>query len=255
MAPTTSSETPTTTPKLPKLEKFAGAKTKIKVSSWLSLFEVVARTMKATTNQEKLTLLMEYVEGEALQWYADDIAAVIETADWTASTILMKNRFGDRTIDPVLAAQRRKFNAKTDTIQSYYDDKMYHLRKTRLEESSMAELLTDGMPHYYRTPLIASNVTNTADWLNRAVRLESSFSTRPQFNEQPIGSRPISVHMADRRPKKTPKTPPGPCQICTKLGKANEMHWHSDCPNKKNKSTHTETPRDTIEACSIVSKN
>lgn len=232
--------TPVTTPKLPKLEKFAGIKSHIKVASWITLFEVVARTANKTTDADKTGLLIEYLEGEALQWYADEVAANIDTAAWVDSMAKMKTRFGERTIDPVLAAHRRKFNNKTDTVQSYFEDKMYHLRKTKLEESSMAELLTDGMPHYYRTPLIASNVTSSSDWLNKAVRLESSFSSRPALNEQP-GHKAISVNMADRKPKKTNKPPPGPCKICSKIGKENEMHWHSDCPNRKPKTPNGES--------------
>lgn len=243
--------------KKPQLQRFSGMKSQIKVSSWLSLFEVAAKTLKITDDPGKIGLLMEYLEGEALQWYADELAPNMETLTWTTANDRMKNRFGERTIDPVLAAQRRRFTPKVDSVQSYFEDKMFHLRKTKLEEPSMAELLTDGMPHYFRTPLIAANVSNTSDWLNRAVRLESSFSTRTPFQESIQGPRQVSVNMVDKRPNKPNKPPPGPCKICSKLGKTNELHWHSDCPNKKPKQqqSHSDGPTATMEALTAFSKN
>lgn len=246
--------------KAPKLQKFAGAKSKIKISSWLSLFEVVASKMASTTDSDKSTLLMEYLEEDALQWFADDVAPTLATIKWSDVTEAIKNRFGDRTVDPVLAAQRRRL-LKTENVQSYFDEKMYHLRKTGLRDPSMAEMLTDGMPGIYRTPLISASIKTTAEWLTIAVRLESSFSTYKPFNADNRTPHPISVNMADdsKRPfKKKSNKPSQPCRFCQKNGKT-EYHWHADCPIRPPKKDSQQSESGPLagvhEVVNTISKN
>lgn len=249
----------------PKLQKFNGATSKIKIDSWLNLFNVLATGLEVTADTPKVTLLMEYVEDEALQYYADEIAADIATITWTQVTDKMKKRFGERTIDPVLAASRRKWQRGTETVQQYYEEKMHLLRKTGLREASMAEVLTDGMPFGFRNPLIAAGVTTTSDWLNMAVRLESSFDSGPFRGDRPP---PKAVAaMADGHPRQkkpfTKRQPPAACKICQSMGKT-EMHWHSDCPNRKprpqqnNNSVAAATNQDSLsgfESVNAVSLN
>lgn len=244
--------------KAPKLQRFSGAKSKIKISSWIALFEVICNKMKVTTDSDKVILLMEYLEEEALQWFADEIATNLDTIKWDETVEAIKKRFGDRTIDPVLAAQRRRLQ-KTETVQAYFEDKMYHLRKTGLQESSMAEMLTDGMPPHYRIPLIAATIFNTSDWLSKAVRLESSFGTYKPMNQDTNQQRPITVNMVeDKKGKKSKKQPSEPCRYCKKQNKT-EYHWHADCPIWPPRQTPTQNENGPLagnhEVIATVQKN
>lgn len=244
----------------PKLQKFAGVKSKIKISSWLSLFDVLATGLEVTDDPKKIALLMEYLEDEALQFFADDIADHLNTLTWLVVKERMNKRFGERTIDPVLAASRRRWNKGHETVQEYYEDKMYLLRKTGLAEASMAEVLTDGMPFGFRNNLIAATIINTSDWLSKAVRLESSFNSNPKVDHQrPIAAVAASQPSFKSKPK-SKRPPPGPCKYCKSLGKSNEQanHWQSDCRNKP-QGTQTNAVEshdvDHHEANSMVSLN
>jgi hypothetical protein len=252
---------PATTP-TSRLQRYSGQKSKIKIDSWLALFGVVAVAQKADTDQKKLALLMDFLDDEALQWYADNVAPQIDTLTFAAVKTAMTKRFGQLTIDPVLAAQRRRLQ-KGETVQQYYEDKMYLLRQTGLKEESMAEILTDGMPHFYRTPLIASTIVSVHDWLNKAVRLESSFSTRPEkeFPARNPGTHPVAAQADTAHPKAKPKSksknkPSSACRFCQAQGKT-EFHWHSDCPirNSGRRSETAANMDDETEVISVVTKN
>lgn len=234
----------------PKLQKFNGVKSKIKIASWISLFEVVAVGQQVTENKKKTAMLMEYLEDEALQFFADDIALHIETVEWTTVKTKLIKRFGEHTIDPVLAASRRRWNRGQETVQEYYEDKMFHLRKTGLSDSSMAEVLTDGMPFGFRNNLISATVASPSEWLSKAVRLESSFSTAPK-TEHPRAIAAMAHGMPRKDTKKSKRPPPGPCRFCKTLGKTDQEanHWQSDCRNKPQSSNQSsQRHNQTVEA-------
>lgn len=243
----------------PKFQRFAGAKTKIKISSWITLFEVLAAGKDITVDKKKIAFLMEYLEDEALQFFADEIAPSLDTITWSDVKANMTTRFGERTIDPVLAASRRHWKKGQETVQEYYEDKMFFLRKTGLSETSMAEVLTDGMPFGIRNNLIAASVTKTSEWLSKAVRLESSFSSNPRTEP----TRAVAaMGTAYKKPKGKPKRPPpGPCKYCKGLGKTDPEanHWQSDCRNKplgiRQHTNHVETMNGEHEVNSAVSLN
>lgn len=228
----------TTNNSKPKLQKFNGAKSKIKIASWTSLFEVVAVGQGITDDPKKVALLMEYLEDEALQFFADDVAPDIATVTWTSVKAKLIKRFGEQTIDPVLAASRRRWNRGQETVQEYFEDKMFHLRRTGLADSSMAEVLTDGMPFSFRNNLISATIETPSEWLSKAVRLESSFSVAPKTDHpKAIAAMANGTYRKDNKKPKRP--PPGPCKICKNLGKPDteSMHWHSDCRNKSQQSS------------------
>lgn len=246
----------------PKLQKFSGVKSKIKITSWLSLFEVVAVGQEITEDKGKAVLLMEYLEDEALQFFADEIAANIATITWVSVSDKLTKRFGEHTIDPVLAASRRHWKRGQETVQEYYEDKMYLLRKTGLSDASMAEVLTDGMPFAFRNNLISATITTPSEWLSKAVRLESSFSTNPRSDHtKPVAAMASDGHRRDK--PKSKRQPPGPCKYCKAIGRTDQQanHWQSDCKNKpqQKESTNGQTNKDGLtgdhEALSGVSLN
>lgn len=246
----------------PKFQRFAGAKSKIKISSWLSLFEVLATRQEITDDKKKICFLMEYLEDEALQFYADEVAPKLDTITWVQTKTAITTRFGERTIDPVLAASRRRWNRGHENVQEYYEEKMFLLRKTGLSEASMAEVLTDGMPFGFRNNLISATITDTSEWLNKAVRLESSFGTQPKSEPRAIAA--MAAMGSNFKPQaqrfKSKRPPPGPCKFCKSLGKSDpeSNHWQSDCKNKpagtRPQANHMESSGD-HEAHSAVSLN
>lgn len=246
----------------PQFQRFAGAKTKVKISSWLSLFEVLAVGQDLADDKKKIAFLMAYLEDEALQFFADDIATKLDTITWTQVKEALTNRFGERTIDPVLAASRRHWKKGQESVQEYYEEKMFLLRKTGLAEASMAEVLTDGMPFGFRNNLIASTVTTTSDWLSKAVRLESSFNTNPRSDHpRPIAALVNSGTQKAKDQRKQKRPPPGPCRFCKALGKSDpdSNHWQSDCRNKPQRSgtysNHVESSNGEQDANSGASLN
>lgn len=233
----------------PKLQKFNGTKSKIKIASWVSLFEVVAVGQEITEDKKKIALLLEYLEDEALQFFADDVAPDIATTTWTLVKTKLTKRFGEQTIDPVLAASRRRWNRGQESVQDYFDDKMYHLRKTGLSDASMAEVLTDGMPFGFRNNLISATVATPSEWLSKAVRLESSFSTAPKADHPKAIAAVANGSFRKQNQKK--RQPPAPCKFCKTLGKtdAESMHWHSDCRNRPQSSNQSSfQQKQTVEA-------
>lgn len=257
-----SSSSSTKSSSKPKFQRFSGPKTKIKITSWLSLFDVLALGQDITIEKKKISFLMEYLEDEALQFFADEIATKLDTITWTEVKTALTTRFGERTIDPVLAASRRRWNKGQESVQDYYEDKMYLLRKTGLAEASMAEVLTDGMPFSFRNNLIAATITTTSDWLSKAVRLESSFNLNPR-SEHPraVAAMADSHNGKPKYQNKGKRPPPGPCKYCKAKGKADHqsMHWQSDCRDKpsgpRTMVNHSETGEDDHQVNSAVHLN
>lgn len=215
----------------------------IKVGSWLNLFEVVANTQKADTDQKKVALLMSYLGKDALQWYADEVAPCCMTVTWAKVKQDMEERFGQTIASPVLTAQQRRL-LKTETVQAYHTEKMRILRKTKLEEADMIALLTDGLPRHYQQSMIAARIKSTNDWLAIAIKLESAFGPynprlRDANNAQhPTIQQTVEVHKATvDKPHAAcgqKKKPFKPCYYCKKIGKT-EWHWHSECPHAPQK--------------------
>lgn len=220
--------------------RYTGECTKIKVGAWLQLFEVVIKSKKLDTDEAKVTLLMSYLDKEALQWFAEDIVSKLDDITWEACKLAMIQRFDQQIVEPVLAAQRRRLQ-RGETVKDYHEAKMVFLRASGLNQHSMCDLLTDGMPFSFRTPLIAAKVLETKDWLSIAVQLESSFGSR--FNSgstsQGLGGQQlvaVNANFTDEpasrnKQFKSKKKPPSPCMHCKTKGKV-EWHWNSDCPDK-----------------------
>jgi hypothetical protein len=127
-------------------------KNKILVSNWLNLFEVVVS--KVTDDKDKIVKLMSYMDDDALEFYANKVAPYLSSLTWAQTRGLFEKHFGTSTITPIVAVTRRRLT-KSDTIKSYYDDKMAYLEKTGLSEEHMADHLTEGLPENYKSHFYA----------------------------------------------------------------------------------------------------
>lgn len=213
-----------------KLDKYTGSDTSITADRWISLFDVVVSSI--TSDYQRVQLLMEYLRGEALHWYADEIAPFITTISYKETKNKFIERFGFVVVDPVIAAQKRRLQ-KGESIQDYFNSKMQFLRRSTLTQQSIAAQLTDGTPHFYRTPLISADIKDANHWLRKALELEESF--RPYSTKRKPDYKHQNHFTKTNQATSTSKTeakPPSPCKLCQSLGKL-EWHWHRDCPRRK----------------------
>lgn len=223
----------------PSLARFTGDDilNGIKVSSWLNLFEVVAVNRGSSTDQQKIALLMNYLDKDALQWYADEVAPELTTLEWLTVKQKMVQRFGESQISPIIAASRKTLDSRKESVLSYYTEKMRLMRKTGITESEMVDLLTDGSPKFWQPALIASQPANPSAWLSVATKMETSFKrttvhgsgfTNPIPTAQTAQVFVSNSGNSKTGTKKGPKRPHKPCQFCLKEGRQ-EFHWHSEC--------------------------
>ena len=155
-----------------RIATFSGTEQNVRIDSWLSLFELVS---DGKADRERLILLMQYLTGEAINWFATDICPFIDTLTWRDAKNKMTQRFGTPLVHPIIEAQKRVLT-RADNVQKYFDAKMSLLRRANLPESAMVALLTDGMPLQYRPTLIGSQASTSLAWLAIALQLESSYS-------------------------------------------------------------------------------
>jgi hypothetical protein len=216
------------------LDRFTGNDRVVKVDLWVNLFELV---VAGKPDNERLMTLMRYLSGEALNWFATDVAADIGHLTWNEAKARLIARFGTPTIHPMIEAQKRILS-RADTVQSYYDAKMRLIRLARLSDDVAIAMLTDGMPGYYKPALISANITTPIVWLTKALQLEAVYR-RPQVFADRRQPQAV-VHYADntarpdnqRQPRREAKKPPAPCRFCTERGQTS-WHWHRDCPNRR----------------------
>jgi len=212
------------------LERYSGRQDEIRLSSWLNLYNVIT---DGKSDKDKVTLLMRYLKGEALAWYADEITKDPKIS-WDECSVQMLSRFGEPLVRPLVAAQRRIFS-RQDTVQKYFDEKMRLLRQCDLDDTDIVSQLTEGMPMSYRTSLIVAQPSAAVQWLTVALQLEQSYAkysprTTPQTN---FMSKPgFNNNKKPFMDKQPARKPPTACKICEKLNKPNQWHWHSDCPNR-----------------------
>ena len=229
----------TTTKKHIKLEPFNG-KNSIEAKHWLNLFEVVGVQLNLSTDQEKVTKLMSYLQDDALAFYAQRIAPTITTITWAEVRTLIEKRFGTPEVSAIVASSHRRLR-KTESVKEYFDEKMKLLDKTSLTEPEKCDVLTDGVYDEFKKLLITAIITSTEDWLQRALRVEmslnrKSFSSdsqfKPHFNANP-NHKSFQLNTNTGRNTRTNQLAPYPCRYCQDHGKE-EYHWHSECPIKAN---------------------
>jgi hypothetical protein len=239
---TTSTTTTASEPSRLLLDRFNGCDTVVKVDLWVNLFELV---VTGREDRERLITLMRYLSGEALNWFATDIAPNVDTLTWPQTKALLIARFGTPTVHPIIAAQKRVMT-RGDTVQSYYEAKMRLIRLAKQGDDVAISMLTDGMPSIYQPPLITATILTHVDWLTKALQLEAVYKrqqdVRDRRQQYATDRRPNAVaHMAEtsqafdrkRKPQRNDgKKPPTPCRFCTERGLGQHWHWHRDCPSK-----------------------
>lgn len=225
------------------MSRYKGESSKVKIKAWVAVFE---STFTDKNDQEKIRLLGQYLEDEALTWFAEEILTP-RVQQWVAAKKILEDRFDATHVRPIVAAKDRFLN-KDESINDYYNEKMRLLRQTGLIDLDIVALLTEGLPQYYRTPLISGSPSLPTSWLSLALQLEKSFKRnqvarftgqmRPNGSYPSFGNaqQPQQVHHVaeNKGNKKSERKPPQPCKICKRRENKEAWHWHSECPNKEN---------------------
>lgn len=231
------------------MSRYKGESSKVKIKAWTAVFE---NTFQHKDDAEKIRLMGQYLEDEALTWFAEEI---LERGikDWVAARKVLEDRFDATHVRPIVAAKDRLLGSD-EKINDYYNEKMRLLRQTGLADLDMVALLTEGLPQYYRTPLISGSPSTPTAWLTLALQLEKSFKRNERYKAplRPIGSYQAfnqassqqQVHHVQekKKDKKVERKPPAPCKICKRKENKELWHWHSDCPNKENSDPRGSPP-------------
>jgi len=168
---------PSRSPKLsrPKIPKFNGKQeVGLTIEAFIRLFE---RAFRAVTDDEKIDRLMEFLEGEAADFYGADV--LLDPAiTWTDVCAKLNARYAHTDIQPMVAATRRRLQ-HGETVRKYFDDKTRILRRVpALPEVEVTGLLTDGLPEAYRNHFLGSRLT-ASEWLQKAQDIEAELKRRP----------------------------------------------------------------------------
>ena len=224
----------------PIIARFNGRDSSIQVEAWLKLFDVA---FGSQTNTEKVQSLIRHLDGEAITWFSEEVTDDLNTLSWSAIKDLMIQRFGDKLVRPIVAAQSRFMN-REDTIKGYYEEKMRLLRRVPgLQPLDQVAMLTAGTPNIYKTSLMSARIKTPADWLELALELETVFKfkkppPRSDGPQVPIrGSRPatgepvFAYKAAPAKGNDKKKKPSKPCKYCMDAG-VTSYHWHSECERR-----------------------
>ena len=231
------------------LAKFSGHKTVIRADLWLNLFEVIT---KGQDDSRRIFNFMAYLNDDALNWFASDIAPKLDDIKWPSVREKFIARFGPAIANPLVESQHRRLKA-TETVQQYYDDKMRVLRRVTLTEPDVVAQLTEGMPPQYRGYLLCANPQTAVSWLAVALQLESTIRRSQPFNRptQQFKLKPnarqnaatqsafVSARNSQNYSRNSRNRPPTPCRHCTQAGETN-YHWNRDCPRirSQDRSNH-----------------
>jgi hypothetical protein len=236
------------------IERFNANNGHQRAETWIALYERVSVKLN---NDERIDALISYLTGDALTWFGDEIAS--KTYMWSEVKQRFLERFSIATVAPLVAASQLRMN-RSDTVQSYAQEKWRLLRLTDASVKHCLPLMTDGMPNEYRTALYSANPTTYEQWLQIALSIEASnkdnrfksfqnkssvHTTYQTFNRTKeksfnarnrshVGNKP-SHQTYSKRSSSPP--PPTPCRFCTDLKLEDTNHWHSKCPNHSLRTT------------------
>lgn len=208
------------------IARFSGNDATLHIDSWLRIFEVV---MFDKDDNEKKYEVAQYIDGDALTWFANHLIPIIKQTSWKEIKAALIQRFKVQEVRPLIAAQDR-YLTRGESVQKYYDDKMRLLQQTNLHDIDMVGMLNRGMPSYYKPHLICAFIPTPAKWLATTLELEATFKRNQVYNAKRNSQENKTMTAIDSKKKSEKK--PNECRICLKKGIKNQLHWHNDCPNR-----------------------
>ena len=153
------------------IARFSGNDPTLHIDAWLRIFEIV---MYDKPDDDKKYQVAQYIDGDALTWFANHLIPTIDQKSWTEVKTSLIQRFKTQEVRPLIAAQDRYLN-RGENVQKYYDDKMRLLQQTNLHDTDMVSILNRGMPSFYKPHLICADIPSPAKWLATTLELEGAF--------------------------------------------------------------------------------
>jgi transposase InsO family protein len=155
----------------PKLPKFSGLESDIPIDKWLRMFDFIV--LKAADDVERIGKFMSYLDGTALEYYADRILPDISSISYIEAKTRLTTRFSFDLIAPILTATDRK-HLREESVRVYFDQKLPLLEKTGMSLPNQIASLTSGLSEEYQRVLLAAMVTTTQQWLLVATNCEAN---------------------------------------------------------------------------------
>ncbi|UYV81569.1 hypothetical protein LAZ67_20001557, partial [Cordylochernes scorpioides] len=201
-----------------KLQKYSGNQKDIRAQSWVKLFEL------HVADEDKGKLFFYYLEGRALEWYADEIAGT-NIKQWETFKQKFITRFGSTTATPLIDAQRR-YLRRDESVNDYFQSKFRLLKQTSLSKVEQIQMLTEGLPAQWKISLAPIHFEDIETWVSATLKLEAAFGSIQKNSKLAFNDNKFKDHTSYVA---SPPKPPYPCRFC-KMRNLNNFHWHNECP-------------------------
>ncbi|UYV80790.1 hypothetical protein LAZ67_19001745 [Cordylochernes scorpioides] len=205
---------------LHRFEKYSGSKNNIKIESWIKLYEV--ENLKAN-DEEKIHNLIYYLADEALEFFADEILTNAHIKKWETVKDKLIARFKPCIYSPIVLASSRKLLA-SETVETYFKEKMDLLNQTSLKKEEKIQLLTDGLPLNWRDVFAAAQPADPTKWIQVALSVEHN---RQQSKLRNLFKPKVCTLSQQER---SASNCPFFCPICIKK-RIKVKHWLNECPD------------------------
>ncbi|UYV74269.1 K02A2.6-like, partial [Cordylochernes scorpioides] len=145
---------------------------------WLNVFELGKLFELHVTDEDKGKLFFYYLEGRALEWYADEIAGT-NIKQWVTIKQIFITRFGSSTATPLIDAQRR-YLRRDESVNDYFQSKIRLLKQTSLSKVEQIQMLTEGLPAQWKISLAPIHFEDIETWIAQQ-QADLRFVKNPQI--------------------------------------------------------------------------
>ncbi|UYV80066.1 K02A2.6-like [Cordylochernes scorpioides] len=185
----------------------------------------------------KVLHLSDYLQDEALTYYFESRCHI---EDWNKLKGNLITRFQKTKLTP-LVEMMKIIQEENETVTQFYHRKMQLINSVELNLTSIIELSNEGIKKKFKPYLATIDSVQPSEWLLMATKIEKKQFTPVKFNLnysqtkkfQPFPRTAAATHHQQETHKPI-NLPPYPCKICSTNQIPNQMHFHRDCPLKKN---------------------
>ncbi|UYV83405.1 hypothetical protein LAZ67_23000904, partial [Cordylochernes scorpioides] len=164
-----------------------------------------------------------YRTDEALEFFADEILTNAHIKKWETVKDKLIARFKPCTYSPIVLASSRKLLA-SETVETYFKEKMDLLNQTSLKREEKIQLLTDGLPLNWRDVFAAAQPADPTKWIQVALSVEHN---RQQSKLRNLFKPKVCTLSQQER---SASNCPFFCPICMKKI-IKVKHWLNECPD------------------------